>query len=568
MSTTIEVLKPSALLQFTGGISPLASVCEKLASGISVSFAFEGDSLLYGQTTGGEPTIAAINGAVQLRSETPIPESFAQILAFFSASSIVVHNRGFPGDETAQWEARWGASPVADVTFINYLLNDANNYGLNGGSTIEEYQENLAEIVQTRRLAGSAVILLASPIEQTSASNKTRRYRMEMENIARAMGVPFFDMGQMLEPRQTKRADNLHLDARQYAEIACALAALFTPLGFAIDKAAPGVRLQLRTGPAIPYIFATGGSVAALRETGGIDVGSTLVDRWLPLNVTEPCRVMFEVNAAASAANRNIRIGYGAKIANKGDGTAAADPWRVEAPRDWVENAFGTSSQPAEPMRGPILYPGPRLLSLTNDASTTNHYITGILFEPVDLPLNYIQSLPMEAPPLVVPDTGTLNPGTGTFAATVVIGGPGLYPNPAATIVLFDKITGNTGYKLELTTARLLVLTIGNGASLSTWTSTLPISYDNHRRTAVGFLFIRSIGVYFHQDGESLGIAQSNTSFGAASVSSVVDLTVLGAATRIYTAGVFVSIGTVDFVRLMTLLQYGPTAGDYVAFLV
>jgi hypothetical protein len=549
----------------------LSLVCEKLAAGEAVSINFQGDSILYGQTTGGEAaTIAAINSSSQLRSITPIPETFKQAVALMHpTATITVTNRGYPGDTAASSYARWSASSVGDVTIINPCLNDANAYGNPVTQPAVDYPTYIADLrtyVTSLTAAGSLVIFMQPPIPQSNTDNgKSRRYSAAAKALVESLGGIVVDIEQMIRVFLKSRADSIHMDAQLYAHAGCCLAALFSGYAGRIEQVAPGSQIALRTRSIWPLAFtASGTNIARTREAGYTDIGNSLVDRWLPLFVTAPCRLnvrMFQVSF--TGAVRMLRIARGAAIALKGDGTSTSDSWVVEQPRDFFE--IGTDAvggQPEQPMVGPLLMPGLNLISLTNDLSTNNYGISSVWFAPPEVSCAYMAARIMKSGGQTVTDTAALNPGTASFAVSVLVGGHHLYSNPDSAISLLNKVTGNTGWKLDLGTDRKLVLTVYNGSTSTAYTAPVAAEYDQTQRWTFGFLMSRANRVYFHCNGESLGSVVCTATAAYNVDSTGTNLTALtGAPAKIYIGGIwFCTSTTVDFPKTMALLNWGPDA--------
>lgn len=541
-----------------------SDVLDKLRAGTATTFAFEGDSLPYGQKASGDPdgSIAAINGASQLRVETPLPETFAQVLALFYSSSITFENRGYPGDRTDEWLARWGASSVADVTFINYCLNDASNYGGHSGpNTIAVYEANLRSIISSRQTSGSFVILILPMASDGSAQRINEKiFRSKMQAVAEDMGCPWIDSFEVFQPRGLVRADGIHLRARDQAEMAMSCAAMFHPQSNMVPVVSPGKRVLLRPRPTSVTSFSTSGTgVSRLREAGGLDIGTSVSkDRYLAVYVEAPCRLVVEYNCVTNASLAYMRTAYGAPVALKGDGTALTDTYPVESPRDFMEYGSGASTAPQEPCRGPVLYPGWRLVSLMNDIDlVVNHYVSGLWFEPVDLVPEWVNAQALAGGGRTVPNIADLNPGTLPFAQFVVIGGPRLYYNLDANLVLIDKLTGNTGYRLELDTTRHLVLTIGNGTTTTSYTSPVAAEYNQWQRFAFGFTMRRTGRVFFHCNGESLGSVVCSGSSGY-NITNAMDLVILPGATGIYAGPLVNKASTTGTPQVMDMLHFGP----------
>lgn len=543
-----------------------AEVCRKLAANETVSFAFEGDSVLYGQLASGsgESTIAAINGSSQLRAETPIPETFVQFLGKWSTSTVTCNNRGFSGDSTAQWFTRWAASDARDVTFINYGLNDANNYGGQGVVGLTDYISNLVKIITARRAAGSLVILCLPNSELNDNARKTRQYRTAMRRVGTALDCPVVDFDEMLKGFENPlRPDAAHLLSREYALVASCLAAMFTPQGESPVSVAVGDRIFLRKRHFVGGQINTAGAVSKMLETCGMDVGTGSPQRVIPFYVTEPVRVVIEVNSNSGANASTISARLGGTVPLKGNGTSTTDADLIDAPRAYVEQGISTSVKSHQSQRLMTLQPGFRLLTL--NYNSTNLYVSGMRFESPDHIPSYVRSCSMLSAGETITSVSGLNPGTSSFTYTFVFGGL-VDPHPSASIALADKLSGNTGWKLVLNTSLKVELTIGNGSTTVTLTSPHPVEWRNQeQRIAVSIMAFRGSHLYFWANGVSLGSVLIN-SYASYNITSTVDLVLLSGASGIYCGPFFGGAIVADSARLGAALEFGPVTSGMTIF--
>ncbi|MBM7424987.1 SGNH/GDSL hydrolase family protein [Spongiibacter marinus] len=203
-----------------------------LLNGTAIKVVFEGDSITYAQDTVSGSTRPAINGAPHTRSLRSMPEAFKTVVDVMGGASISIYNNGYPGDTAEAGFNRWkvatanaGFQYERDLTVIMYGHNDAIGYGL-GPVTPEDYARSLEKCAIRRLLQGSAVIICAPPIvEGYENDSKIRTFGQIAENVARRLGVQFFDASLSLRNFPADIwTDGVHLSEEAYQKLGWDLA--------------------------------------------------------------------------------------------------------------------------------------------------------------------------------------------------------------------------------------------------------------------------------------------------------------------------------------------------------
>ena len=232
----------------------LSNALAKLINNEAMTVAFIGDSLTYGLdvVTG---TGAPINGSGDARALTPFPESFGSAMQKIYPTLSVL-NKGFPGDTTREYTARWGASTGSDISFIMYGTNDAIAVGSDSKVPASEYEINLVEIIKNEQSKGSAVILLIPPrfLEPNYSLVKARQqYIRTFENIiikiGQQFGIPVFNTAELIASMGEQAfSDGVHLNAMGYNELGYNLSASLLQLTVNKNSLSVGDRLEVKAG--------------------------------------------------------------------------------------------------------------------------------------------------------------------------------------------------------------------------------------------------------------------------------------------------------------------------------
>ncbi|NSZ65160.1 GDSL-type esterase/lipase family protein [Agrobacterium tumefaciens] len=360
-------------LLYPGGRKNLGDVIRKSRAGSTISIAFYGDSIFYGQDTVSAGLLPPANGATQTRSPNPMPETLSNAL-FFSNISANIVNRSFPGDNTRLGISRWASASATDVAFVMYGHNDANNYGGAGIVPVDEYRINLGFIVERELAKGAAVVVFGPPPVFVRDEDKVlRSYVSAARRVAEQYGLPFIDLSKQLSsiydsdvnPTGLMWTDGVHLSPAAYVECGSHLAALFTH-GELTCRASPGAEYFVED-----RIFDEWAST--YRQNPDADAGWTHYLVALPQNtnlsiacdVEEDCiPVITMINATGSA--RAIKLYYAQGLFT---------PVRPLV----ADSSAGLRSR----VKGPKIRRGLRLLHVRNDDADVA-YIESIRFERVD----------------------------------------------------------------------------------------------------------------------------------------------------------------------------------------
>lgn len=183
----------------------------------------EGDSLTYGLVKGpARDSLPPINGASQLRA-TPYPETLARALK----GRAKVINRGFPGDRTSDGAARWRQAPAGDLAILMYGTNDSDARLRDGRYDLALFRQTYAQLVERKLRADAQVILLLPPTR--SLDDRTLdAYRTATVEVGRRYDVRVLDSRDLLGADHAATSDGTHLNARGYAALGRALAAMIS----------------------------------------------------------------------------------------------------------------------------------------------------------------------------------------------------------------------------------------------------------------------------------------------------------------------------------------------------
>ncbi len=360
-------------LLYPGGRKNLGDVIRKSRAGNTISIAFYGDSIFYGQDTVSAGLLPPANGAAQTRSPNPMPETLSNAL-FFSDISANVINRSFPGDNTRLGISRWAAAGSTDVAFIMYGHNDANNYGAAGVVPVDEYRRNLGFIIERELAKGAAVVVFGPPPVFARNEDKVLRgYVSAARRVAEQYGLPFIDLGKQLasiydpdvNPTGLMWTDGVHLSPAAYVECGAHLAALFTH-GETVCRASPGaeyfVEDRIFDEWASTYRqnpdSASGWThyLVALPQNTSLSIACEVEDDCIP--------VVTMVNA--TGASRSIKLYY-------------AQGLYTSVRNHTADSSAGLRSR----VKGPKLRRGLRLLHVRNESADIA-YIESIKFERLD----------------------------------------------------------------------------------------------------------------------------------------------------------------------------------------
>ena len=207
----------------------LIDVAARIARGETTTISCYGDSLTYGQDEFSASRQGPTNGAGQARSPTPFPETMAAVLAARPGTSVIVHNRGYPGDNAASGLARWADDERCDLAILMYGTNDANNFGGLGLVSVEDYRSTMGVMIDRLLAGGSAVALLLPPRFTVSALNTAfAPFSQALHSLARTLGLPVFETAVFLSGIRLdeQTVDGVHLAPLAYARIGEALAEL------------------------------------------------------------------------------------------------------------------------------------------------------------------------------------------------------------------------------------------------------------------------------------------------------------------------------------------------------
>ncbi len=219
----------------------LTDVALGVARGEPTIIACYGDSLTYGQDEVSSSRQPPTNDACQARSPTPFPETMSNTFAARPGLSVVVRNRGFPGDNARRGLARWADDEPCDLAILMYGVNDANNFGGLGLVPVEDFRSDMETMIDRLLAKGSAVALLLPPRFAASALNVALApFSQALYGLARTFELPALESAVFLSGIELgeQTVDGVHLAPRAYASIGEALAGLLIKVSTSPAKVA------------------------------------------------------------------------------------------------------------------------------------------------------------------------------------------------------------------------------------------------------------------------------------------------------------------------------------------
>ncbi|KDN58437.1 SGNH/GDSL hydrolase family protein [Exiguobacterium sp. AB2] len=218
----------------------------------AVKIVAQGDSLTYGHDTVSADkrpadTSTNVDNVVhtQTRASVTYPEALLSRLSVVNPSTTV-ENRGYSGDSVQDGFNRWKSKSNADLTIIDYGINDAQSYS-NINGDLSAYFYWYEQLVIKTILQGSAVLLL-SPTKIIASGNvglDISTFRKALDAFAEKFDLPVLDGDEML--RNYDRSiytDTVHLNGKGYNILGTRIAAaVLSPNVYAPLKMTIGSKL-------------------------------------------------------------------------------------------------------------------------------------------------------------------------------------------------------------------------------------------------------------------------------------------------------------------------------------
>lgn len=204
-------------------ITPTAAdIAERIRQHQPVRIRCYGDSLTYGQDEKSERRLPPINGASQTRSMSPYPETLLATFVAAGFDAVIVRNCGYPGDNAAAGLKRWDNEFACDLAYLMYGSNDANNYGLLGFATVEEFEANLrAMIAQLVGLQVATVLVLPPPTAFDDQNDRLQPFLAAARALAANYKLVLFDAAEILGTMtvEERYLDGVHLSPAAAARL-------------------------------------------------------------------------------------------------------------------------------------------------------------------------------------------------------------------------------------------------------------------------------------------------------------------------------------------------------------
>lgn len=236
-----------------------ANLFKKLRSNQSVRIDTAGDSLTYGLDTVSADKRAASTATDDLgrsflstdtRGSKTYPEALQEKLRVVYPSITVV-NRGWSGDSVKDGFTRWINKTGADVTVIDYGINDALSYS-NIAGDLEQYLYWYEQFIVRLILQGSAVIIMRPTKNITDDTDLKRTmidvFSRSLSLFGEKYNIPIVDGDELLRNYDKSIiVDNVHLNGYGYNILGAKLAAIFLGSGIeTIQRVTDGSKILSR----------------------------------------------------------------------------------------------------------------------------------------------------------------------------------------------------------------------------------------------------------------------------------------------------------------------------------
>jgi lysophospholipase L1-like esterase len=190
----------------------------------AVKIVTQGDSLTYGHDTVSadkRPADTSPNsdGVVhtQTRASVTYPEALLTRLQYINPLTTL-ENRGYSGDSVQDGYSRWKSKSNANLTIIDYGINDAQSYS-NINGDLDAYFYWYEQLVIKTILQGSAVAIL-SPTKINAAGNvglDISSFRKSLSTFAKKYNLPIIDGHELLRNYDNSIfTDTVHLNGKGY----------------------------------------------------------------------------------------------------------------------------------------------------------------------------------------------------------------------------------------------------------------------------------------------------------------------------------------------------------------
>lgn len=265
-----------------------ANLFKKLRNSQAVKICCQGDSLTYGQDgysvdkRAKDPT-PDDHGVVRLDTDTRASKTYPEALLEklnLIYPLVTVTNRGWSGDSIKLTFDRWPSKSNADVTILNFGINDAADYSvIHGDLSLWGYWYE--QVVIRLILQGSAVVIML-PTKNILNNVNIDVFSQSLRLFAEKYQIPIVDADEILRNYDKSIfSDTVHLNGYGYNILGSRLATLFLGAGMvSTHMANDGTKILTRQYRDDVHLignatFGEGGAVPTPSE-----IGTTLENGW------------------------------------------------------------------------------------------------------------------------------------------------------------------------------------------------------------------------------------------------------------------------------------------------
>jgi hypothetical protein len=159
-----------------------------------------------------------------------------------------VINRGYSGDAVATPLNRWYTPSGADITVINYGINDATGDWIPYKGQIDQFLYYYERLIVKEVLQGSAIVILTPIKKQLANNHDTDIFSDALYLLGQKYNIPVITGDELLANYDASiYSDGLHLNGKGYTILGAKIASIFIGEGCAIPRyVASGSKLLTR----------------------------------------------------------------------------------------------------------------------------------------------------------------------------------------------------------------------------------------------------------------------------------------------------------------------------------
>ncbi|MDA2738814.1 SGNH/GDSL hydrolase family protein [Bacillus cereus group sp. Bc015] len=245
-----------------------------IRKGEPVKICFLGDSMTYGQDSN-SPDKRPIDNTVlpdgsrhvQTRASITYPEAVQNNLnKTYGVNKVTVLNRGYSGDGTKKAYERWITSSGANMTAINFGVNDSRASWVEYNGDIPTFLKYYRKLIERELDWGSAVIILTPPKMKLPNEIDVYTFSNAVYALAAEYGIPVVDTDEFTANHDAScYSDGTHMSGKGYNIYGAKLSSIFVGEGaHKLNRVYSGSKLLVR--PTLDNIVYNG---ASLRSESG-----------------------------------------------------------------------------------------------------------------------------------------------------------------------------------------------------------------------------------------------------------------------------------------------------------